>query len=134
MGCHKFCNYKTLLQVSRDGEWIDGSEFPLSLGSFATIPKAKRGVSLNKTKYFYLDAVHMHIAFGNCLSVGGFKYALILVDCATQYNWTFGLKLLSSDCILLSLCIFWASAGALARCFYCDCAMLSYLGLLFWNI
>ncbi len=43
------------------------------------------------------------------------------MDCAPQYNWTFGLKLLSSDCILLALGLFWASAGALARCFYCDC-------------
>jgi hypothetical protein len=65
MGCRKFCNYKTLLQVSCNGEWIDGGEFPLSLCSFATIPKAKRGVPLNKTKYFYLDAVHMDIAFVN---------------------------------------------------------------------
>jgi hypothetical protein len=100
MGCHKFCNYKTLLQVSCDGEWIDGSKFPPMLALFATIPKAKRSLPLNKTKYFYLDAVHMDIAFGDCLSVGSFKCALILVDCATHYNWTFGLKSLSSDCIL----------------------------------
>jgi hypothetical protein len=83
MGCCMFCNYKTLLQVSCDGEWIDGGNFPPSLGSFATIPKAKRGVPLDKTKYFYLDAVHMDITFGDCLSVRGFKYALILVDHAT---------------------------------------------------
>jgi hypothetical protein len=56
------------------------------------------------------------------------------VDHATQYNWTFGLKLLSSACILLALRLFWASAGALAHCFYCDCnaklfgtAILEYL-------
>jgi hypothetical protein len=63
----------------------------------------------------------MDIAFGNCLSVGGFKYAFILVDRAAQYNWTFGLKLLSSNCILLALHLFWASPGALAHYFYCDC-------------
>ena len=28
MGCHKFQNYKTLLQVSCNGEWIDGGNFP----------------------------------------------------------------------------------------------------------
>ncbi len=28
MGCCKFCNYKYLLQVSHDGEWVDGGEFP----------------------------------------------------------------------------------------------------------
>ncbi len=83
MGCRKFWNCKTLLQVSQDGKWIDGGKLPLSLGSFATIPKAMHGLLLNKTKYFYLDAVHMDIAFGDCLSVGGYKYALILVDCPT---------------------------------------------------
>jgi hypothetical protein len=134
MGCCKFCNYKTLLQVSCDGEWTDGGKFPPLLGSFDTIPKAKRGASLDKTKCFYLDAVHMDIAFGNYLSVGGFKYALILIDHATQYNWTFNLKLLSSACILLALRLFWASTGALACCLYCDCnaklfgtAILEYL-------
>jgi hypothetical protein len=39
MGCHKFCNYKTLLQLSSNGEWIDSSKFPPSLGLFATIQK-----------------------------------------------------------------------------------------------
>jgi hypothetical protein len=121
MGCRKFWNYKTLLQVSCNGKWIDNGEFSPSLGSFATIPKVKRGLPLNKTKYFYLDAVHMDIAFGDCLSVGGYKYALILVNHASRYNWTFGLKLLSSNCILSALQLFWASAGGLARCFYCDC-------------
>ncbi len=134
MGCRKFWNYKTLLQVSCDGKWIHGGEFPPSLGSFATIPKAKRGLPLDKTKYFYLDAIHMDVAFGDCLSVGGYKYALILVDLASRYNWTFSLKLLSSDCILSALQLFRVSAGGLAHCFYCDCnaklfgtAILEYL-------
>ena len=32
MGCRKFRNYKHILDVSRGGEWIDGGEFPMSLG------------------------------------------------------------------------------------------------------
>jgi hypothetical protein len=111
MGCRKFRNYKTLLQVSRDGQWVDGGEFPPSLGSFTTIPKATRGGPLDCTKYKFLDAVHMDIAFGDCLSVGGFKYALILVDHAA----------LRSDNILGAIRHFRAAAGGLARCFYCDC-------------
>jgi hypothetical protein len=121
MGCRKFCNYKHLLQVSRDGQWVDGGEFPPLLGSFAMIPKAKHGGLLDRLSYKYLDAVHMDIAFSDCLLVGGFEYALILVDQATRYNWTFGLKSLSSDHILGALRLFRASAGALAHCFYCDC-------------
>ncbi len=50
-----------------------------------------------------------------------FLYALILVNCATWYNWVFGLKTLSLDCIPLALCFFWATAGSLGCCLYCDC-------------
>jgi hypothetical protein len=100
MGCCKFCNYKHLLQVSRNGEWVDGGEFSHLLGLFATIPKAKKGGALDRTKYRYLDAVHVDIAFGDCVSVGGFHYALILADQATHYNWTFGLKDLSLASII----------------------------------
>jgi hypothetical protein len=121
MGCRKFRNYKHLLQVSWDGEWVDGGKFPSSLGSYATIPKAKRGGALDCTKYCYLDAVHMDIAFSNCVSIGGFCYTLILVDHATWYTWNFGLKSLSSDDIISALCLFRAAAGSFACCFDCDC-------------
>jgi hypothetical protein len=121
MGCRKFWNYKHILQVSCDGKWMDGGEFPPSLGSYATIRKANSGYPLERQKYKYLDAVHMDIAFGDCLSVGGFQYALILVNRDTQYNWAFGLRNLSLDPILSAIWIFWAAAGSLARCFYCKC-------------
>ncbi len=39
-------NYKHLLLVSKSNEWVDEGEFPPSLGSFATIPKAKQGLLL----------------------------------------------------------------------------------------
>jgi hypothetical protein len=121
MGCQKFRNYKHLLQVSRDCEWDKCGESPSCFGSYATIPKAKQGSLLNCTKYHYLDAVHMDIAFSDCVSVGGYCYPLILVDRAMQYNWTFGLKTLSSADIISALHFFRAAAGLLARCFYSDC-------------
>ena len=89
-----------LILVSRDSEWLDGGEFPPSLGSYATICKVNIGGPLNWTKYKYLDAVHIDIDFGDCLSIGCFPYALILVDRATRYNWAFGLKYFLSDSIL----------------------------------
>jgi hypothetical protein len=64
MGFRKFLNYKQILVVSHGGEWVDGGRFPMSLGSFATIPKAKRNGPLDRTSYCFLDAVHMDIAFG----------------------------------------------------------------------
>jgi len=63
----------------------------------------------------------MDIAFGDCVSVGGFRYALILVDRATCYNWVYGLKDLLADSILSALRNFKADAGSYARCFHSDC-------------
>jgi hypothetical protein len=42
IGCRNFWNLRHLFQVSCDGEWVDGSEFSPSLGSFTTIPKGHR--------------------------------------------------------------------------------------------
>ncbi len=46
---------------------------------------------------------------------------LILVDHATCYDWTSGLKSLISVHILGALRLFCAAASALARCFYSGC-------------
>jgi hypothetical protein len=100
---------------------MDGREFSASLGSYATIRKSNSGGPIDHHKYKYLDTVYMDIAVSDCLSVGSFRYALILVDRATQYNWAFGLKNLLSDAILDTIRLFCAAAGSLAQCFYCDC-------------
>jgi hypothetical protein len=138
MGCHNFCNYKHLLKVSCDGEWVDGGKFLPLMGSFAIIPKAKRGLLLNWTSYCYLDAVHMDIAFGNCLSVGGFQYALILVVRVTRYNWTFCLKSLSSEHIFGALHLFCVALKVLLPVLLPDASTLivnlSCLVLLFCNV
>jgi hypothetical protein len=121
LGCHRFRNYKHVLQTSLDGQWIDGGEFPLALGSYATILKSNRGGAIDRSKSCFLDVVHMDIASGDCVSVGGFHYALILVDRATRYNWVYSLKDLSVDSILSALCYFKADVGSYARCFRSDC-------------
>ena len=69
----------------------------------------------------YLDIVHVDIAFGDCVSAGGYKFALIFVNRATRYNWTFGLKSLQHNNIQYAFLAFQDKAGALARQFQCDC-------------
>ncbi len=71
LGCRRFRNYKHILQTSLNGQWIDGGEFPLALGSYATIPKARRGGAIDRAHSRFLDIVHLDIAFGDCVSVGG---------------------------------------------------------------
>ncbi len=71
--------------------------------------------------------VHLDIVFGDCVLIDGFQYVLILVDRATRYNWIFGLKDLSSDSIILALCLLYALAGSLAHCFYSDCDLKRFV-------
>jgi hypothetical protein len=121
LGCRCFRNYKHILQTSLDSKWIDGGEFSLALGSYATIPKAKQGGNIDQTKSYFLDVVHVDIAFEDCVLVGFFCYALILVDRATCYNWVYGLKDLSGDSILSALHYFKADAESYACRFRLDC-------------
>jgi hypothetical protein len=57
------------------------------------------------------------LAFGDCMLVGGFKYALIFVDRATRYNWCFGLKSLHHNDILSAFLAFQSEADRLAKQF-----------------
>jgi hypothetical protein len=117
-GCRRFRNYRHLIHTSRDGEFLDNGEFPLSLGAYTTIPKSPRGKPLDRTSSKYLNIVHVDIAFGDCMSVGGYKYALIFVDRATCFNWCVGLKSLHHEDILSAFLAFRAEAGYLARQFH----------------
>eukprot|EP00970_Alexandrium_tamarense_P002243 scaffold324_cov188-Alexandrium_tamarense.AAC.2 len=120
-GCRRFKNYIHLLQTSRDGVWTDSGEFRLALGSYATIPKAKRGTPIDRTRYRYLDIVHVDIGFGDGVALGGTMYALVFADRATRYTWVFGLRWLSPQDIIAAFNQFRSEAGRLAKCFRCDC-------------
>jgi hypothetical protein len=72
-------------------------------------------------KSFFLDIVHVDIAFGDCVLVGSFQYSLIFVNRVTRYNWVFGLKDLSKESILSAFRLFRADTGSYAWCFRCDC-------------
>jgi hypothetical protein len=69
-----------LISTTKDGWFIDNGEFPVSIGAYTTIPKAPHGILIDQTPSKYLDIVHIDIAFGNFMSIVGFKYALIFVD------------------------------------------------------
>jgi hypothetical protein len=116
-GCRHFHNYQYTISTSKDGTLLNSDKFPLYLGSYATILKAPRGKPFDHLPSKYLDIVHVGIAFGDCVSVGGFKYTLIFVDQAPHYSWTFGLKFLQHSDILLAFLLFWDKAGSLARQF-----------------
>jgi hypothetical protein len=54
------------------------------------------------------------------MSLGGFCYALLLVDVATRYTWLYGLQTVSSGDIIFALDAFRADAGAYPKKFHAD--------------
>ena len=62
----------------------------------------------------------MDITFGDCVALGGYRYALILVDVATRYCWIYGLTSLTSSQIIAALELFRADAGGIPRRFHSD--------------
>ena len=100
LGFRKLKNFKHMTEFSDGATFLDNGEFPVHLGQFATINKAPRGKAIEKEAHSYLERVHLDIAFGDCLSLKDFLYALVFVDRATRYNWVFGLKNLSSATLI----------------------------------
>ena len=95
----------------------------MSLGSYTSIPKAKRGKLIDRHLNKYLDVVHLDIGFGDTVSVGGSRYVLVFVDRATRHNWVFGLKTLSPADIHTAFNEFRGKAGRFAGSFCCDCGL-----------
>ena len=95
-GCRKFKDYRKLVS-STGGKYVDIGEFPEALGTYATISKSRLGKITHRTRFRYLDKVHMDIGFGNTMAVSGAHYALKLADRATHYNWVFALKSLTKE-------------------------------------
>jgi hypothetical protein len=113
-GCRCFCNYQHIILTTRDGILINTGKFSLSLGTYATIPKAPCGKAIDRLPAKYLDIVHIDIAFGDCISVRGFKFTLIFLDRTTRYNWMFGLKSLQHNDIQVAFLAFRDEAGSFA--------------------
>jgi hypothetical protein len=74
---------------------------PSTIGDFVTINNPNKGKTLTKHRRF-LDKCHMDIVYGDCLSLGGYRYALLIVDVATRFCWLFGLtSLCGNDIVIL---------------------------------
>ena len=118
-GCRKFRNQKHVTAASSNAKLIQPGELPPTLGSFSTITNPPSGKTSRKRRR-YLDKVHMDIVFGNCLSLGGYRYALIIVDVATRYCWIYGMSSIASANVVMALESFRSDAGGVPRTFHMD--------------
>jgi hypothetical protein len=62
----------------------------------------------------------MDIGYGKGTSPGVYKYALTLVDYATRYTWTYGLKTKTAESVIDALWSFFVDAGGMPQRIQCD--------------
>lgn len=119
-GCRRFKNQLHITTASKNAQLIRCGEMPSTIGDFTTINNPPKGKKLTQRRRF-LDKVHMGIFFGDCMALGGFRYALVLVDVATRFTWLYGLTSLSSTDIIDALTSFRSAVdGRLPKKFHTD--------------
>ena len=119
MGCRYFRNQQHLIAATANAKLIKSGELPATLGDYATMNKPNKGKTLTKSRK-YLDKVHLDIVFGDCLSIGGYRYALVFVDVATRYCWVYGMQALTSNEIISCFTSFQSDANATPKTFHTD--------------
>ena len=118
-GCRKFRNQRHIIAASKNASLIKAGEMPKTLGDFTTINNPNKGKPLTRRRK-YLDKVHLDIVYGDCLGLGGFRYAMVLVDVATCFCWVFGMSTLTSADIIGAFVQFQIAAGGLPVKFHAD--------------
>ena len=117
-GCRQFHNQNHLNSATNESI-VNSGLLPSTIGYFATITNPTKGKTINN-RWHYLDKVHMDIVFGDCVALGGHKYALLLVDVDTRYCWLYGMSSLSSTYITSPLEQSKEDSGRLPQWFYSD--------------
>ena len=62
----------------------DTGEVPVEIGAMATMPATKRNTTPLDKPNTLGSIVHMDIGYGDCISLGGFRYTLLFVDRETS--------------------------------------------------
>ena len=117
-GCRQFRNQKHLTAAT-NASLVNSGLLPSTIGSFATIANPEKGKPIKKRRQF-LYKVHVDIFFGDCVALGGYRYALLLVVVPTRYCWLYGMSYLSSMSITSALELFKADVGRLPKRFHSD--------------
>jgi hypothetical protein len=118
-GCRKFKTYQHLIAASDNATLLHTGKLPPTLGDFSTIATPPHGKTIKK-HCRYLDKVHMDIVYGDCVGLGGFRYALLLVDVATIYCWIFGMQSLTSSELINAFEAFQELAHGTPKTLHCD--------------
>ena len=77
-GCKRFRDHKHLV-AQTSANLFNYGILPSTIGSFTKITNPAK-VNPLKNCQNYIYKVHRYIVFGDCVDLGGNKYALLLVD------------------------------------------------------
>ena len=92
--CLCIINYSDITAAANNGKLtINGNPRP-TLGGLYTIPKCPEGNTISQPTN-YNQQLHTEIGYGDCVVLGGHWYVLTLVDCDTNYVWTYRTSTLS---------------------------------------
>jgi hypothetical protein len=119
LGFRNLKNWLDLETVGKDTiKNTKGTDRPLELGNVANIRHSHRNTKLVPRPADYLRTVHMVIRYDDYVSIGRFRYILLLVDRTTRFQWVYGLKSMSQDHIIQALERFYSNAGRLPKKIY----------------
>ena len=117
-GCCQFQN-KNHLTTATNASLLNSGLLISTIVFFITISNPPKVKPIKKRRQ-YLDKFHMNIVFGECVDLGGHRYALLLVDVSTRYFCIYGMPYLSSTSINSALENFKSEAGKLPKRFHSD--------------
>jgi len=91
----------------------------IDLGEVSTIPKPRRNTTPLNLPEKFGDLIHMDILFGSGTSIGGYRYALFLVDRATRQKFAYPMRSLKVD-LLSTLKTFCSDIHRVPKAFKTD--------------
>jgi hypothetical protein len=118
-GSRGMSDWTTLEHTGTGLHVVQDKDAPTTLGDITTISRNNSGKLLQRPPQA-LHTIGMDIGYGEGTSPGGYKYALTLVDYATRYTWTYGLKNKTVESVIDALWCFFVDAGGMPRRIRCD--------------
>lgn len=121
LGCRSLKNWKSLDDFAQPTVSVtEMGEKEIELGDVVNLKAArKNNVPVPRPDKF-LDVLHADLYYGDCSSIGGIRYVLMLVDRATRFTYAIGIKSLVQEDIIKGLMKFKLDMGGLPQRLYTD--------------
>ena len=124
---HKYMGFRTLKilksfqEVSQNTvTFINTGKIPKDIGNYTTIKKHTHNKNTVQQPHHFFDVAHIDIAYGDTVAPGALKFALMVVDRKTRYNYCLPLTDCKSTTITNKLQKLKVIAGKVPKLIYTD--------------